>query len=75
MEIVILIMFCGLIALIFAAYQTGKKHGKPEGYLEASEYYREHEKYLNEMADEYCEYLSNEYEKLKKQLSNKYEVH
>ena len=70
METTIILITCGVSCLMFAVYQAGKRAGKPEGYIEASEYYREQEKYLNEMADGYCEYLSNKYERLKKELIN-----
>jgi hypothetical protein len=75
MELAIILVTCGTILLMLACYKAGKRKGESKGYIEASAYYREQEKYLNEMADGYCEYLSNKYERLKKELINKYEVH
>jgi hypothetical protein len=69
----------GIIAAVFVVakfiWDLAQARGKAQGYIEASEYFREQERYLTEMADNYCAYLSNEYDRLSKDLSNKVTVH
>ncbi len=69
------ILGIGAAVTLYISYKLGQQYGKEQGFIEASEYFQEQEKYLNEMANGYCEYLAKEYERLKEELSLNRRVH
>jgi hypothetical protein len=74
-----LIAIVGFFSLTFIVlkfiWDIAVARGKAQGYIEASEYFREQEIYLTEMADGYCEYLNREYERFKEQLTTNRRLH